>query len=250
MLDAHCHLNLYKNPSQTAQNAERSGVFVVCVTNLPSAFLAAWPYVRQFKKVRLALGLHPLNAALHSKEELDQFKELVSQTSFIGEIGLDFSREGNETRDEQLVSFRFALRCLQRQPKFITIHSRQAESAVLELLQQEYPHPVVFHWYSGTARNLDVAIDRGHFFSINPPMLQSIKTRNLVARIPHDRALTESDGPFVNVGPRSIVPSDVQLVEDGLADMWSMDSFAVRNAVAQNFQQLVKPLKRHEGAQN
>lgn len=225
-------------------------MFVVCVTNLPSAFLAAWPHVRQFKKVRLALGLHPLNAALHSKEELDQFKELVSRTSFIGEIGLDFSREGNETRDEQLVSFRFALRCLQRQPKFITIHSRQAESAVLELLQQEYPHPVVFHWYSGTARNLDVAIERGHFFSINPPMLRSIKTRSLVARIPHDRALTESDGPFVNVGRRSIVPADVQLVEEGLADMWSMDPSAVRNTVAQNFQQLVKPLKRQDGAKN
>lgn len=243
MLDAHCHLDLYTNPSQTAQNAERAGVLVVCVTNLPSAFLTAWPHVRRFKKVRLALGLHPLNAALHSKEELRRFKELVSQTSFIGEIGLDFSREGNETRDEQLVSFRFALRCLQGQPKFITIHSRQAESAVLELLQQEYPHPVVFHWYSGNLKTLEAAIEQGHFFSINPAMVRSKKGREAVLRIPRERTLTESDGPFINIGSRTIEPTDIRLVEETLARLWRIEPPQARNIVAENFKQLVKPLR-------
>jgi len=107
MLDAHCHLDLYPDPSRTARDAESKGVFVVCVTNLPSAFLAARPHIHQFKKVRLALGLHPLNAELHSVEELSLFGELVDETSFIGEIGLDFSREGYATRDKQLNSFRF-----------------------------------------------------------------------------------------------------------------------------------------------
>jgi hypothetical protein len=138
MLDAHCHLDLYPDPSQTALNAESSGVFVICVTNTPSAFLAARPHVRRFKKVRLALGLHPLNAELHTDDELSQFRRLVSDTSFIGEVGLDFSREGRETRNKQLNSFQFVLRCLNNEPKFVTIHSRRAESAVLELLQDEY----------------------------------------------------------------------------------------------------------------
>jgi len=243
MLDAHCHLDLYTNPSQTAQNAERAGVFVVCVTNLPSAFLTARPHVRRFKKVRLALGLHPLDAPLHSKEELHRFKELVGQTSFIGEIGLDFSREGNETRDEQLVSFRFALGCLQGQPKFVTIHSRRAESAVLELLKQEYPHPSVFHWYSGSLKTLEAAIEQGHFFSINPAMVRSQKGREAVARIPRERALTESDGPFINIGSRPIEPSDIQLVEEALAQLWRMEPPQVRKMVAENFRQLVKPLR-------
>jgi TatD DNase family protein len=129
MLDAHCHLDLYPDPSRTALNADSAGVFVVCVTNLPSAFLAAQPHVRRFKKVRLALGLHPLSADLHTDDELTRFRELVSQTSFIGEVGLDFSREGRGTKDKQLNSFRFVLQCLNKAPKFLTIHSRQAESA-------------------------------------------------------------------------------------------------------------------------
>jgi TatD DNase family protein len=244
MLDAHCHLDLYPDPSQTALNAESSGAFVVCVTNTPSAFLAARPHVRQFKKVRLALGLHPLSAEFHTDDELSQFRKLVDDTSFIGEIGLDFSREGRETRNEQLNSFQFVLRCLNNEPKFVTIHSRQAESAVLELLQNEYPHPVVFHWYSGTLKTLESTIQAGHFFSINPAMVRSVKGRAAIAQIPRERILTESDGPFINIGSRTVEPSDVQTVEEALGVMWGVSTMSARNIVQTNFQKLIVPLKR------
>lgn len=244
MLDAHCHLDLYPDPSQTALNAESSGVFVVCVTNTPSAFLAARPHVRRFKKVRLALGLHPLSAELHTDDELSQFRRLVSDTSYIGEVGLDFSREGRETRNKQLNSFQFALRCLNNEPKFVTIHSRQAESAVLELLQNEYRHPVVFHWYSGPLKTLESAVQAGHFFSINPAMVRGAKGRDAIAQIPRERLLTESDGPFINMVSRTIEPTDVQSVEEALATIWGVSAFAVRSAVQTNFQRLVAPLRK------
>lgn len=244
MLDTHCHLDLYPDPSQTALNAESSGVFVVCVTNTPSAFLAARPHVRRFKKVRLALGLHPLSAGLHTENELSQFRKLVNDTSFIGEVGLDFSREGRETRNKQLNSFQFVLRCLNNEPKFVTIHSRQAESAVLELLRYEYPHPVVFHWYSGALKTLEGAIQAGHLFSINPAMVRTTKGRNTIACIPRERILTESDGPFINMGSRTIEPKDVQAVEEALARIWGMSAIAVRSAVQTNFQRLMVPLRK------
>jgi TatD DNase family protein len=242
MLDTHCHLDLYPDPTRTALNAESAGVFVVCVTNLPSAFLAARPHVRKFKRVRLALGLHPLSAELHTDNELSQFKKLVSETSFIGEVGLDFSRAGRETKDRQLNSFQFVIRALNREPKFVTIHSRRAESAVLEVLQQEYPHPVVFHWYSGSLNSLSTAIERGHFFSINPSMVRSERGRAVIEQIPQGRTLTESDGPFVKVGTKTVVPADIQLVEEGLAKLWGMSPSAVRSVIADNFRRLTKPL--------
>lgn len=249
MLDAHCHLDLYPDPSQTALNAETAGVFVVCVTNLPSAFLAAQPHVRRFKKVRLALGLHPLNAELHTNEELHQFEQLVSETSFIGEIGLDFSREGYETREKQTISFQFALKCLNNQPKFVTVHSRQAESAVLELLRQEYPHPAVFHWYTGALKTLDGAIEDGHYFSINPAMIRGTKGRDTIVRIPRERILTESDGPFINMGSRTIEPGDIQAVEEALGTIWGVGALAARSIVLTNFQELIRPLRRPAGVQ-
>jgi TatD DNase family protein len=243
MLDAHCHLDLYPDPSEAAADAEKAGVFTVFVTNLPSAFDVAYPHTVRFKKVRIAVGLHPLNANLHTEGELARFRELVQKTSFIGEVGLDFSRDGVTTRNKQLNSFRFVLQCLEKQAKFVTIHSRQAESAVLDLLGEHYPHPVVFHWYSGAARNLDLAIKRGDFFSINPSMFRSKKGRSLIEQIPRDRALTESDGPFINVGSRTVVPADVHLVEQALGEVWTIEWSTVRTIVARNFQQLMEPLK-------
>lgn len=249
MLDTHCHLDLYPDPTRTALNAESAGVFVVCVTNLPSAFLAARPHVRKFKRVRLALGLHPLSAELHTDNELSQFKKLVGETSFIGEVGLDFSRQGRETKGRQLNSFQFVLRALNREPKFVTIHSRQAESAVLEVLQQEYPHPVVFHWYSGAMKCLEDAIQAGHFFSINPAMIRSAKGRDVISRVPRERILTESDGPFVQMGSRAIEPADVRAVEETLGTIWQTDILLARTIVQQNFQRLIRPLRRRAGVQ-
>jgi TatD DNase family protein len=244
MLDAHCHIDLYPDPSRIAIDAENAGVFTVFVTNLPSAFEAAYPHIQRFKRVRLALGLHPLRADMHTEGELARFKTLAGATSFIGEVGLDFSGDGVATRDRQVASFRFALRSLKGEPKFVTIHSRQAEVSVLEVLAQEYRHPVVFHWYTGTQKSLDLAIEQGHFFSINPAMTWSKKGKATIARIPPERTLTESDGPFIKVGARTIVPADIQLVEDALAEVWRTDPSAVRSAVADNFRRLMKPLRR------
>lgn len=60
----------------------------------------------------------------------------------------------------------------------------------------------------------------------------------------------ESDGPFVRVGQRKVVPADVQLVEEGLGDMWARDPLVVRSRITQNFQALIKPLKERASAQD
>jgi hypothetical protein len=50
-------------------------------------------------------------------------------------------------------------------------------------------------------------------------------------------------GPFINIGDRTIVPGDVKVVEDPLAAMWSTEPSAMRISVAENFRQLLKPLR-------
>lgn len=130
MIDTHCHVDLYPRPTEVATDADRAGVLTLIVTNLPSAFDRAYPHVQRLRNIRLALGLHPLLAEQHPMER-GRFVELVERTSYIGEIGLDFSRVGLPAKALQVESFRFVLRTLQGKAKFITLHSRQAESAVL-----------------------------------------------------------------------------------------------------------------------
>jgi TatD DNase family protein len=73
-------------------------------------------------------------------------------------------------------------------------------------------------------------------------MLWSERGRAVIRRIPQEGTLTESDGSFVKVGTKTVVPADIQLVEEGLAKIWQMNPSAVRSVIADNFRRLTKPL--------
>jgi TatD DNase family protein len=242
MIDTHCHIDLYPHPTEVAAAADLAGVLTIIVTNLPSAFERALPFVGPMKNIRLALGLHPLVAEQH-KAELQKFRELVDKTSYIGEIGLDFSRAGYGTKELQLESLKFVLQSLKGKPKFMTLHSRQAESAVLDLLEEERQSPIVFHWFTGALSALSRAVNQGHFFSVNPAMVNSPNGKRIIETLPKERVLTETDGPFVKIGSRSAIPSDVSLVEDYLASEWQMKPYEVRMKIKTNFFQLIRPIQ-------
>src|SRR5689334_5266290 len=148
MIDAHCHVDLYPDPLMEAKRAEAIGDVVIAVTNLPSHYALGKPHLAGMKRVRLALGLHPLMIAEH-EGEVELFTKLAPSTNYIGEVGLDFSREGIKTRDIQLVAFKKVIESIQGRKKFISIHSRGAEPEVLELLEQSKISGAVFHWFSG-----------------------------------------------------------------------------------------------------
>lgn len=51
-------------------------------------------------------------------------------------------------------------------------------------------------------------------------MIRSKKGRAVAAAVPHDRALLESDGPYVRVGGRVAEPTDVLCVAEYLTQQW------------------------------
>jgi TatD DNase family protein len=244
MIDTHCHLDLYPDPSSVAEQANAGSFTVICVTNTPSAFERAYPHVRSFSNIRLAIGLHPL-AVADSQGEWQRFQELVQKTSYVGEVGLDFSPAGAPTKSLQLSAFRFVLTSIRTLPRFVTIHSRGAESAVIELLEELANGPMVFHWYSGSVTNLDRALSLGHYFSINPAMLTSAKGRRVIERIPQNRIFLETDGPFVKVGGRSAIPADVAHVAAGLAQIWGVSLIEARKQINSNLWELMDRLQIH-----
>lgn len=238
MLDAHCHLDRYSDPSVVAGEAADRSVFTIAVTNLPSHFRAALPHVRRLKSIRPALGLHPLTASEHAAE-LNEFRSCLALTSFVGEVGLDFSKDGVGTRDIQLDSFRFVIDSTVRASKVLSLHSRRAESAVLDILAEKSAPSAVFHWYSGPLGVLDEAVGRGDYFSVNPAMIRSKSGQQIIARIPAERVLTETDGPYVRMGSSPAKPWDVSRVEDYLAACWAVPVGDVRTRVWSNFRNLL-----------
>jgi TatD DNase family protein len=239
LLDAHCHIDQFPNPASLAAACEEAGVTTVAVTNLPSHYRAGLPHVGRFRHVHLALGFHPLVAARH-QPELQDFLWMVPEVAFVGEIGLDFSKEGLPTKAEQLAAFRSIVEACAGARKFITLHSRGAEDAVLSVLE-EFAVPVaVFHWYSGPLPVLDRAIRQGFYFSVNPAMVRSKNGQGIIGRIPRDRILTETDGPYVKVGSQAAEPTDVRAVLEYLAKQWGTLVEEAERQVWENYERTVR----------
>ena len=66
---------------------------------------------------------------------------------------------------------------------------------VLDLLE-DFDGVVILHWYSGGIAELDRAISRGYYFSVNHQMVHSANGRKIIERIPVEKILLESDAPF------------------------------------------------------
>jgi TatD DNase family protein len=239
MHDTHCHLDLYSDPYSVAAVTEQQRITTVAVTNLPSAYYAAKPHMRQFKYLKLAVGLHPLLSQNHTEKEKQLFQRALSETNYVGEIGLDFSKHGAGTKEQQVESFKFVLGLLQRERKLVTIHSRRAEIVVLQLLKEFDVHPVIFHWYSGPLKTLDDIIEAGHYFSLNTAMINSKNGQRIVKHIPQDKILTETDGPFVKTRGQPATPRDVALINQYIAQHWNIPQDVVINQLDRNFSKYV-----------
>lgn len=212
MIDTHCHFDMMPNPEAYISAKEKAGDIVIGMTNLPSYYRMGKPHLRGYKHVRLALGLHPLLAA-ENKSESQLFKQLVDQTSYIGEIGLDFSRDGIATRDEQISVLREVLATLRGKKKIVSVHSRKAEKELLDLLCEYDTQNVIFHWYSGPVDLMLSILKQGYYFSINEAMCRTKNGRAIIERIPKERILTETDAPFNEKNRISEVLSYLNLSE-------------------------------------
>lgn len=243
MIDAHCHIDLYKNPHEVANEIEKMGVPTIAVTNLPSHFELGHRHLINSKYIRIALGLHPLYAEEHASLELKKFVGLAQKTSYIGEIGLDFSREGISTKARQIESFRYVLSHINDRPRFITLHSRKAESAVLHLLSEFSIKGAIFHWYSGSISFINDIVAAGHYFSVNPAMLLSSSGKKVIENIPRDRLITETDGPFIKVKGKIVTFQDLSLIQKHLCSVWNSTYDDVECQIKKNFNQLLLPIK-------
>lgn len=195
IIDTHCHFDMMPEPEAYIREKERAGGIVIGMTNLPSHFRQGLPYLRTFKRIRLALGFHPLLAA-ENRNEICLFKKYVSQTSYIGEIGLDFSREGVATKNEQIMSLRELLGTLQGRNKIVSVHSRKAERELFDLLCEYDIRNVIFHWYSGPVDLIPSLLSKGYYFSVNESMVVSKNGQSIIGQIPRNRVLTETDAPY------------------------------------------------------
>ncbi len=212
IIDTHCHFDMMPRPEIYIRQREQAGDIVIGMTNLPGHFQMGLPHLKGYRHIRLALGLHPLRA-VEGIIQLELFRRLVDQTSYIGEIGLDFSREGIATKDEQIAVLREVLTAIRGKNKIVSVHSRRAEKELLNLLCEYEIKNVIFHWYSGPVDIVPSILEKGYYFSVNEAMCLSKNGQSIVNSIPRDRILTETDAPYNERTDIKVVLSYLNLTE-------------------------------------
>ena len=247
MIDLHCHLDLYPEPTEVIRECVRRGMYVLSVTTTPSAWQGTAALSAGLERIRTALGLHP-QLAHERKSELAQFDRLVHETRYVGEIGLDGTPECLAYWSDQVEVFEHILAtCASAGGRILTIHSRRAEAEVLKRLEQQpRAGTPVLHWFSGTRRHLEHAIAIGCWFSVGPAMLAGRKGRELVERMPQDRVLTETDGPFAVSDGHPAAPWDAASAVLRLAEVWNLSSEEADRVLLANLRSLVQVVERDD----
>lgn len=243
LVDFHCHVDLYEDHQRVIAESDRLRIYTLAVTTTPKAWRRNQELAARSKFVRVALGLHPQLVAERAGE-LTQWKELLDEARYVGEIGLDAGPRFHRSLEAQKEVFTAMLReCAIRGGKILSVHSVRSAKTVLDHIETHLPPDrarVVLHWFTGTRPDARRAVDLGCYFSINTEMLKSEQHRALVASLPVDRLLTETDGPFTKVDGRVAKPSDVADVIASLAVVREVSAIAMRDVVARNLRMLVR----------
>jgi TatD DNase family protein len=236
LFDLHCHLDLFPNPAVAFEECRASKVVTLTVTTTPRA----WPQNRQWAKgnpfVLPALGLHPELVDSHGGE-IDQMLNLMKGVAIIGETGLDGSPKYRSSYETQLRVFKRIVAASAQEPgRILSIHSRSAAKDVLSILQP-HAHDLqpILHWFLGTPAQVKAAVELGCYFSVNGSMLKSQAGQAVIAAVPLDRLLIESDAPFrQEAGLPSGRINDVRLTISGLGELKRMEAANLNEHIGRN----------------
>lgn len=240
MIDFHCHLDLYENSIKMLPVVADKNNFTLVVTTSPRAWQLTSQLFVGYENIQVAVGLHPEIVERKYKER-SLLLEAIPKVRFVGEIGIDGSEKYKETLSLQESIFTDTIiTCQETGGKILSIHSKNAATSVLSLLEKYNENCIPFlHWFSGTLKELDYANELGCWFSVNPMMSNSAKGRSIIKKIPIDKLLPESDGPFTTLGSKILMPWDAIRISDTLEELWEIPKERVYEQLQQNLMNLL-----------
>lgn len=243
-VDFHCHMDLYPDHAAAIAAAEAAQIYTLAVTTTPKAWPRNRDLTSETRYVRAALGLHPQLVA-ERPGDLALWLRYLPETRYIGEVGLDAGPRFYRSLPAQTAAFRTVLECCaEAGGKILTVHSIRAADAVLDLIEAHFPAKrgiVVLHWFTGSPSEARRAVGLGCYFSVNAAMGKTERGRALVATLPTESIITETDGPFTTIDGRPTQPSDVRLAVGMIAQVKGISNQTAAGVVRENLKRLLSP---------
>lgn len=194
------------------------------------------------EEVYAAAGWHPNHASDYSQAGLAQVAALLRHPKCValGEVGLDFYRD-HATPDEQERAFRDQLSLAMEVGKPVVLHCREAYPELLKILEAAPDLPLVFHCFAGTADDARRAVALGGWIGVDGPVSykRADALREVLATVPLDRLLLETDSPYMSPEPHRGKPNRpawLPLVNEGLAQAVGLAKEETAQATTRNAQ--------------
>ena len=192
-----------------------------------------WESSRELREthpdVDIALGLHPQLASKFDAGLMSELKQAIDVLApvAVGETGFDFFRSA-PSFDEQVRAFRGQLEMAASRGLPVIVHQRDAsDELIVELENWPNLAPIVLHSFDGTQRLAEWARDRGCYIGIGglATRKSSNSLRELLARIPVDRLLLETDSPYLappGSASRRNSPANLPTIAAALGPLWNL----------------------------
>lgn len=258
--DTHCHLDLDAYDDDRVEVIERArnlGINRILDPGVDQlSCQKALRLSEQHAEVYAAVGLHP-NERIYSAELPDWVEELAAnykKVVAIGEIGLDYYRD-RTPRDDQRALFIAQLQLARKLQLPVVIHNRKASDDLLAILKDwcadlaDTPSLKgrlgVLHSFSADEKTATQAMEMGFFIGITGPITfrNSEELQAVVATLPLDRLLLETDGPFLAPHPhrgRRNEPAYLRFTAEKIAQIIKQPLPVILENTAANAQRLFK----------
>jgi TatD DNase family protein len=250
-VDSHCHLSFPElaDDVEAVLQRMRQALVVealnVCVRMEEAAQVLA--LAQAHPSIFATVGVHPdtersiepsvpdlVRAAAHPK--------IVA----IGETGLDYYRL-KEPLEWQRERFRVHIRAARETGKPLVVHSRSAPDDTLRILREERAREVggVMHCFTESLAFARGALDLGFYISFSGIVTfrNATALQEVVAHVPGERLLIETDSPYLSPVPyrgKINEPARVVAVAQKVAELTGLDLQAVGRLTTDNFHRLFK----------
>lgn len=188
------------------------------------------------KDVWCSVGTHPHHAKDFPELTSQQLVDAAGDANVvaIGETGLDL-HYGYSALDAQSASFRTHIAASRETGLPLIVHTREADDLTADILEDEYEKgafPILLHCYTGGKDLAQRGLALGAYVSVSG--ILSFKNahdvRDVIADIPADRLILETDCPYLAPVPyrgRRNEPSYLPHVADALAALQDTSREAV-----------------------
>lgn len=212
LVDTHCHLDFDSyagDLDDILSRAVEAGIGRIIVPGIDlQSSQAAIELANKYSMVLAAVGVHPNSSADWNDDWLDDLRQLAQHEKVvaIGEIGLDYYRD-HSPRDVQQEAFEAQLSLAAGLNLPVIVHNREADEDVLQRLSRSTglagEASGVLHSFSGPWSTATAALEIGYYLGFTGPVTfkKADDLRNVAARVPIERLLVETDGPFLAPHP-------------------------------------------------